>query len=137
MNTTLQHAQDILTLLALGLGSFTLTVLGWALRRLLLTYAQRLQAVFLAADAALAPFGRTWTGQQLHAAIAHLRPHVDDPTDPLVLKLLDLLHATLPASEEALSAQDLSAAAAAVTAALEMLLDGVADADFPAAPPAP
>ena len=117
--------EDIAVTLVTGLLLVFLSfVLLWASAMLVVTHKwakKKLNTV----DAALAPFGRTGTGQYLHGLSVQLQSAVDEPNDPLIIKLADLLYKTLPETEQMISREQMSEAALTVTSGISQLLDGV------------
>jgi len=68
--------------------SLALLFVAVAVLALVTTRARRW---FVAVDAALIPFGQSTVGGLLHDAVAELKPHVDQSTDPAVQAIRDAL----------------------------------------------
>lgn len=72
--------QGLLVVLAVGVTGFLLAMLA--------VYYDRAKHAYLALDARLAPFGQTPYGQSVYAGYQRARSQVDQPTDPLIQRMM-------------------------------------------------
>lgn len=86
---------DDLLLVGAGAGVFLLLALLTLIVMILANFAKKLDAVFHTIDRALVPFGQSALGQFVHQAAATGRTYVDQPGDPAVIRLTDVLNSAV------------------------------------------
>ena len=75
---------------------------------------------------ALVSFGQSPIGQVMHDQLGVVRSYVDNPSDPLILKAVELALTILPQKPEMLTAEELSEGSTKAVDFLRQLTDGVA-----------
>lgn len=121
---TVSSIKEYMELAAYGLMLFILACLAIAIGITALAYGMRWQKRFTEIDKRLVGFGNTSIGKAVHEQAVALHGMVDQPTDRLVLRALDIIHEAIPKTSDAVTADYLSAIFSTVTGGLVELTNG-------------
>lgn len=126
-----EQVQDIMVLIAYGLGLAGLAKGLWEVGQILSTYRITANARFMKADAALVPFGQGLYGHFANQNAQRLLAAVDEPNDAIVGQLAQYLNKA--ANRKLVTPEQVSSILTSVVGAAVELTDGI---DISTKPPA-